>query len=198
VTLQDRDKRALVGLGVALILALVYWLVTRSPSATVNSAVAVDTPDRAERRLATLRTALATVDGKEAALKQAAAELADREKGLIPGDTANQAQAQLLEIVGRIAKQQTPPIEIRQAEFAQPRPYGDAYGEVSVAVSFDCRTDELVNILAGLTQQPEVIATQDIRFGTANLKTKSMSIRMTISGLVPRKLVPEKKGFSSF
>lgn len=198
MTLQERDKRALVLLGVALILALVYWLVTRTPSAAVNSAVAVDTPDRAERRLATLRTALATVDGKEAVLKQASAELAEREKGLIPGDTANQAQAQLLEIVGRIAKQQSPPIDIRQAEFGQPRPYGDAYGEVSVAVSIECRTDELVNILAALTQQPEVIATQDVRFGTANPKTKSMPTRMTISGLVPRKLVPEKKGFSSF
>ncbi len=85
-------------------LAFVYWIATRTPSTATNAAVAVDTVDRAEKRLATLRTALATVDGKEAVLKQAAAELADREKGLIPGDTANQAQAQLLEILGRIAE----------------------------------------------------------------------------------------------
>ncbi len=69
---------------------------------------------------------------------------------------------------------------------------------MSVAVTIECRTDELVNLLAALTQQPEIIATQDIRFGTANPKTKNMSTRITISGLVPRKLVPEKKGFSSF
>ncbi|MBZ5609673.1 MAG: type II secretion system protein M [Acidobacteriia bacterium] len=196
MTIQERDKRALLILGGALLIGFLYWIATRSPSAAPNAAVAVDTVERAERRLATLRTALATVDGKEANLKQASAELADREKGLIPGDTSNQAQAQLLEIFGRIAKQQVPPIEIRQAEFAQPRPYGDTYGEVSVAVTVDCRTDELVNLLAALTQQPEIIATQDIRCANSNPKTKNMSIRLTVSGLVPRRLVPEKKGFS--
>ncbi len=199
MTLQPRDKRALTLFVPALaIIAFLYWFTNRTPSAPVNTAVRVDTVERAEKRLATLRTALATVDGKEAMLKQASAELADREKGLIPGDTANQAQAQLLQIFGRIAKQQAPPIEIRQAEFAPPRPYGDTYGEVSVAVTIDCRTDELVNLLAALTQQPEIISTEDIRFANANPKTKSMSTRLTVSGLVPRRLVPEKKGFSSF
>jgi len=198
MTIQDRDRRALLILGVALIAALLYWLATRTPSAPASAAVPADTIPRSEKRLAMLRTALATVDGKEALLKQAAAELADREKGLIPGDTANQAQAQLLQIIGRVAKEQTPPLEIRQAEFGQPRTYGDAYGAVSVSVTIECRTDELVNLLAGLSQQPELVSSEDIRFGQSNPKSKVMSVRITISGLVPRRLVPEKKGLASF
>jgi hypothetical protein len=198
VTLQDREKRALMLLGVALILAFVYWIATRSPSSAATVATPADSLERSERRLTALRTSLATVDGKETLLRQASAELAEREKGLIPGDTPSQAQAQLLQIISRIAKQQAPPIEVRQAEFAQPRTYGDAYAVVSVSVTMDCRTDELVNLLAGLTQQPELISTEDIRFGVANPKSKSMPTRITISGLVPRRLVPEKKGFSSF
>jgi transposase-like protein len=198
VTLQDRDKRALRLLGAAVAVALLYWIATRSPSSSANVTAAVDSPERSERRLTTLRTALATVDGKEAILKQATAELADREKTLIPGDTANQAQAQLLEIINRVAKQQTPPIEIKQAEFDQPRPYGDAYGIVSVSVTMECRTDELLNLVAGLSQQPELVATENFRTGNANGKNKAMLIRMTVSGVVPRKLVPEKKGLASF
>ncbi|HYL35120.1 MAG TPA: type II secretion system protein GspM [Bryobacteraceae bacterium] len=198
MTLQARDKRALWLLGAALLLALLYWAATRSPSVPASATLPADSIERSERRLTALGAALATVGGKEDLLRQASAELAAREKGLIPGDTASQAQAQLLQIVGRIAKQQTPPIEIRQAEFAQPRPYGDAYGVVSVSVTIDCRTDELVNLLAGLTQQPELVSTEDIRFGVANPKSKSMPMRITISGLVPRRLVPEKKGLSSF
>jgi hypothetical protein len=198
VTLQDRDKRALRILVPVLVAAFLYWIATRTPGAGSGAAAAVDSVERSEKRLSTLRTALATVNGKEAVLKQAASELADREKGLLPGDTANQAQAQLLQIINRVAKQQMPPIEIRQAEFAQPRPYGDAYGLVSVSVSVDCRTDELVNLVAGLSQQPELIATDDFRTGTAQLKTKNMPMRITISGIVPRRLVPERKGLSSF
>jgi hypothetical protein len=198
VTLSDRDKRALLLLGGAAVIAFVYWMATRSPSATASVATPADSIERSERRLTALRASLATVDGKEALLRQASSELAGREKGLIPGDTSNQAQAQLLQIVGRIAQQQAPPIQIRQAEFAQPRSYGDAYGVVSVSVTIECRTDELINLLAGLSQQPELISTEDIRFGTANVKSKSMLTRITIAGLVPRKLVPEKKGLSSF
>ena len=195
MTISSRDQRALVILALALVLALVYWLVTRSPRATPVAATRLDTIERSENRLATLRRALATVDGKEAMLKQVSAELADREKGLIPGDTANQAQAQLLQIIGRVAKQQTPPIEIKQADFQAPRPYSDAYGAVSVAVTIDCRPDELVNVMAGLNQQPELVATEDVRFANANPKTKNMMMRLTVAGIVPRRLVPEKKGF---
>ena len=198
MTLQDRDKRALQILAGALVVAFLYWIATRSPSGATSVAAPLDSVERSERRLSALRNALATVDGKEAVLKQAAAELADREKGLLSGDTANQAQAQLLQIINRVAGQQIPPLEIRQAEFAQPRPFGDAYGIVSVAVSLDCRTDELVNLVAGLSQQPELIATEDFRTGTAHPKTKTMLTRITISGIVPRKLVPEKKGLTSF
>jgi len=196
VTIQDRDKRALLLLGAALFVALVYWFSTSAPSSTSKVAAASDSVEHAERRLNNLRISLATVDGKEALLKQASAELAQREKGLIPGDTASQAQAQLLQIIRRLAHDETPPIEIHQSEFGQPRGYGDFYGAVSVTITLDCRTDELVNLLAGLSQQPEILSTDEIRFGQANAKTKSISTRVTISGLVPRRLVPEKKGLS--
>ena len=198
MTVTERDKRALRWLGAAVGVALLIWLLTRTPGADTSVASAVDTVDRSERRLATLRTALATVDGKEGVLKQASAELADREKGLLFGDTANQAQAHLLEIINRVAKQQIPPIDIRQAEFAQPRPYGDAYGLVSVSVTLDCRTDELLNLVAGLSQQPELIATEDFHTGNAHPKTKVMVTRITVAGIVPRRLVPERKGLAAF
>jgi len=194
VNISDRDKRALALLAGALVLALIYWVATREPSSSTPTAVAAaDTPERAERRLQNLRTALATVDGKEALLKQASAELADREKGLLSGETANQAQAQLLQIVRRVASAQAPPIEIGQSEFGPPRSYGDAYGAVSVTLSMTCRTDELVNLLAGLTQQPEIISADDVHLSLANAKSKSIPIRLTVSGLVPRKLIPERK-----
>jgi len=195
MTLQERDKRALAVLAIALPLAgLIYWIsASSSSSAGVKVVSSVDTVERDEKRIAMLRAAMATVEGKETVLKQVSAELADREKGLIPGDTAEQAQAQLLQIMRRLAKAQTPPLDIRQTELAQPRSYGEAYARVTVSASLDCRIDELVNLLAAVSAQPEIISTDEIRCGAANPKSKVMQLRLTVSGLVPRRLVPEKK-----
>jgi hypothetical protein len=195
MTLQDRDKRALLILAVVLpIAALIYWASGSSSAGSVKVVAPTETVGRDEKRIAVLRTALATVDGKEAVLKQVSAELAEREKGLIPGDTAEQAQAQLLQIMRRLAKAQVPPLDIRQSELGQPRSYGGSYARVTVSVSLDCRIDELVNLLSALSAQPEIIATDEIRCAAANPKSKLMPVRLTVSGLVPRRLVPEKKG----
>ena|SRR5882724_6908119 len=196
MTLQDRDKRALKILAGVLPLALLfYWISGPSSSGSGAKVVAaVETVDRSEKRIAALRNAMATVDGKEAVLKQVSNELAVREKGLIPGDTAEQAQAQLLQIMRRLVKSQVPPLDVRQSELGQPRSYGESYARVTVSVTMDCRIDELVNLLAALSAQPEIIATDEIRCGLANPKSKTMPVRLTVSGLVPRRLVPEKKG----
>lgn len=195
MTLQSRDKRALIALGAALLLALMIWVSgDRSTASAPKIVEAADTVEHAQKRLANFRRQAATLNGSQALLKQANAELSDREKGLIPGDTPEQAQAQLLQILRRVAKDQTPPLDIRQAEFAPPRPYGDAYGTVSVAITMDCRIDELINFLAAISALPELIATDEIRTGQANVKQKSMPVRLTMLGIVAPRLIPESKG----
>jgi Type II secretion system (T2SS), protein M subtype b len=193
MTLQTRDRRALMVLAPVLLLALILWL-SSSPSSrgTVKIAEPVDSVDKAEKRLAILKKAAATLGGREAVLKEASLELASREKGLIPGDTAEQAQAQLLQALKRVGREQAPPLDIRQVELAQPSGYGDAYGRVTVSVTIDCRIDEMVNYLATLSAQPEITATDEIRFGTSHPKQKNMPVRLTVSGIVARRLIPEK------
>ena len=199
MTIQDRDKRALIILGGILALTAIYWFVTATPSSSAQAAVVpVDSLERAQKRLAYLRTAATALNGKEQLLKQVSAELSEREKGLLPGDSAAQAQAQLLQILQNVAKAQMPPIQIRQVELGQPRSFGDAYGVVTVSVTVDSRIEELVNFLASLSAAPEQVATEEIRFGTSHPKEKNMPIRLTVSGIVPRKLIPQKKGPATF
>ncbi len=200
MTLQSRDRRALMILAPVLLAALVYWLSSSSPgSGSVKISAPVDSVDKAEKRLAILKNTAATLAGREAVLKLASAELAAREKGLIPGDTAEQAQAQLLQVLKRVGREQAPPLEIRQVELGQTTGYGDAYGRVTVSVTIDCRIDEMVNYLATLSAQPEITATDEIRFGASHPKQKNMPVRVTVSGIIARRLVPEtmlKKGFT--
>lgn len=195
---SDRDRRALTFLGLAVVLVLIYHFATSGSNTAASTVVAsVDTVEQAETMLVKARKQAATVPGKEAVLKQVTNELAVREKGLIKGDTAPQAQAQLVQIVREVARNQTPPLEIRQVELGPPRAFGDAYGQVSTSVTIDCRIDQLVNYLAFLSAQPELIATEEIRFVASNPKLKTTQVRLTISGLVPKKLVP-KKGLAGF
>jgi len=69
---------------------------------------------------------------------------------------------------------------------------------VTVSVTVDSRIEELVNFLASLSAVPEQVATEEIRFGASHPKQKNMPIRLTVSGIVPRKLIPQKKGPATF
>ena len=201
MTVSDRDRRALIFMGAALVVGgLLYWYSNSSPASSGGAKISapVDSVDRTEKRLAMLRRQAATLPGKEAVLKQVSLDLAEREKGLIPGDTAEQAQEQLLQIIKRVAQQQMPPLEVSQIELGRPRPFGTAYGQVSVSITVTCRIEDLVNYLAALSAQPELTATEEIRFGTAHPMQKTMPVRLTVSGLVARRLVPQRKGVTEF
>jgi hypothetical protein len=196
MTLQPRERRALAFLAVSGLLTLIYsYWSTQSPATVVASSA--DSTAISERRLAKLREIAATVPAKDEILAKVKAELATREKGLIVADTAPQAQAQLIQIVRGLARAEAPPVEIRTEAFGI-RSFGDAYGEASISVQFDCRIDQLLNLLAALTNQRELLATSDIRVSSANAKNKMIGVRLTVSGVVPRKLVPEKKGATAF
>ncbi len=113
MTLAGRDRRALLILGAALVVGgLLYWYSNYTPSSSGGGAKIsspLDSVDRSQKRLAMLRRQAALLPGREAVLKQISLELAQREKGLIPGDTAEQAQAQLLEIIKRSRRTAEPP-----------------------------------------------------------------------------------------
>lgn len=193
--ISTRDRRALILLGVAAVLILILRFgVYNGRQARVVPAA--DSIPAAERRLARLREISASTPGKEVVLKNAAAELAAREKGVLVAETAAQAQAQILQIARRVGK--TVGIDVRPADIGQAKLLGADYGEVAVGIAFDCRIEQLVNFLAELGNQPEMLASSDIRVAASNLKEKTVAARMGLSAVVPRKLIPEKKGTASF
>ena len=140
--------------------------------------------------------ALPEAQTPEALLKQANAQLAVKEEGVIHAETAQQAQAQLLQTIRALGK--TENIDARGGEFGPVKPLGDDYGEVSVAVSFESGIDRFVNFLAALTSEKALLATSEMRITSANPKEKTVVVRLTLSGVIPRKLVPEQKGTSLF
>jgi hypothetical protein len=196
MTLQPRERRALMLLPVAVAIFLVsyFWNSSDTPVAAPTSSTAAI----AEKRLARLREVAATVPAKEEILKKVTAELVDREKSLIRADTAAQAQAQIVQILRRLASQETPPIDIRATELGGITALGDSYGAANVSIQIECRVDQLVNFLASIGSTNELISTSEIRINSTNPKEKTVIVRLTVAGVVPRKLVPERKGGASF
>ena len=191
--LRSRDQRALLLLGGAAAAWGLVWVLLPGRGKSVATAPALPIP-QAEQRLARLRQLAAGVPGQEQLLKQVTVELAERDKGVIQADTGAQALAQLLGVVRRAAKAQTPPLELRTAELGQITRLGTDYGEIQVTVTFESRIEELLNLLADLTRQPEIAATRELRITAANAKEKTLGIRLGVAAVAPRRLVPEKRG----
>jgi len=173
-----------------LIFRVVTSLRDNSPAPVIASA---DSVPIAEHRLDRLRQLAATVQGKEAVLKQAQAELAKRETGILKADTAAQAGAQLLDVIRRVGMANG--IDVRGAEEVNRiTPLANDYGAVSVAVNFTCAIEQLVNFLSALADEPQILATTEINISGGNDKNKNVQVRLGLSGVVPKKLVPARRG----
>ena len=184
------DRRKLVILVAGLVL-LVIVLVARQGDSPAPGVAAADSIPLAERRLERLRQLAAPVPGKEGVLQQARTEIQGREAGILRSDTAPQAQAQLMDVIRRVATANG--IDARGAEELRVRPLANDYGEVLVAVTFTCGIEQLVNFLAALANESEIIATDEINVSGGNDKKKAVQVRLSLSGVVPKKLVPAKR-----
>lgn len=196
--MNPRDRKALtIGLGAlaaVLILRFVVFADRGSVPAVVES---VDTIPAAEQRLAHLREVAATLPARQALLQAAEAELATREKTILKADTMQQAQAQLLDLVQLVARANG--IDTHGVERQNGRAINGDYGEISVEVTFTCGIEQLVNMLAALGDQPQLVASEEVRVNHGNDKKKNVMVRLMVAAPVTRKLIPEtKKGLATF
>lgn len=189
------DKRTAIGLVAGVAAILIVRFVIMGGDSTTAVVTAADSIPKAEQRLQHVRDIAATVPGKQILHKQAGAIVDQLEKGIFKADTESQAQAQILEMVTNVAKANG--VQIRGLDDQRSKPISNDYGEVTVTVSFACDVVQLVNFLAGLASQDQILATNGIRVTGGTDKKKILQVRLGVSGIVPRKLLaPEKKGLA--
>ncbi len=187
------DRRLLYLLASMAVSVVLRYMFFAGDSQQVVVVPPSDSIPLAEQRLERLRRVAATVPAKEAMLKQATAELAVREKGIIRADTGAQAQAHLLDVIHRVAG--LAGLDARGADqLSEVRPLGADYGVVSVTQSFTCGIEQLVNFMAALHAEPEIVSTGDIHINGGNDKQKNIRVRLSLSGVVPKSLAPKRKG----
>ncbi|MCU0248282.1 MAG: hypothetical protein MUC42_17060 [Bryobacter sp.] len=190
LNVSERDRRALIALGIAVVVfgAVYFW-----PEQAPGRRRALPSVPQAEKRLERLTRQAAAVPGRLEILKKAKDELARREKGIVTAETPAQAQARLLEIVRRVGRAQQPPLGVRGGEFRDVRALNDAYAEVGVTVQIEAGIEQILNLMADLGNQPELLSLNDVSFSQANGKQKTVPARMTVTAIVPRSLAPARK-----
>ena len=186
--LTSRDRRALL---ILLLVALAMgcrWAVVSSNPKPVTIAQVAPT-GQLLTILAKRREAAGAVAQKQEILRRLRTQLVVEESGLIQAATPAQAQAHLLQILKNVTSQQQPPLEVKSIEFSAPQQVSDAFGEVSVSITIECRIEELLNLIAALTAASEIIATDEISLIGADPKLKTLLARLTVKGLVRRNLI---------
>lgn len=196
MTDQQRNKRALIALGVTVAVGALYLVLTVDWGSHTAASPRQTIP-QAEHSLERLRRAAASLPVKEQNWKLVSAKLAGSEKLLIAATDKDLAQEKLLQSVRNLAKSQQPPLTIRNQELLPAKRRGD-YGEVAIAFHLECRIEQLVNFVSDLSSQPEALATEQIQIHGSTADTKIMQIRLVIAGLVPARLIPQKKEVAEF
>ena len=186
--LTSRDRRALLILLLVGVAMGCRWAVLSSDPKPTSIAQVAPT-GHLLTILSERRGAATAVSQKQESLRQLSAQLAVQESGLIQAETAEQAQAHLLQILHNMTSQQQPPLEVKSIEFSAPQQVSDAFGEVSVSITIECRIEELLNLIAALTAASEIIATDEISLTAADQKLKTLLVRLTVKGLVRRSLI---------
>lgn len=194
MTISPRDRRALLllGVGIAAVLGWRLWN-ARNAAQAVTPTVTLPVPVL-EKRLVSLRQRAALNPAKAEVREQLAQAVEEREKALLRADTPQQAQAALLAKVRAVLERQDPPIEARQVDMAPIVQAGEDYGEVAVTVAFSATIEQLVNVLADIRAMEDEVATRNLAISIANRQKKVLNIRVTVSALTPRDLVPEQTG----
>jgi len=182
-TLQPREKKLLIIWPVAMAAFALYYF---WPAGAAAAAQRFTDIPIAEQRVARLRQVAASIPAREKVLDEARKELAGREQGLMHAPTLPQEQANLVQLARRLTKAQG--IDLQQSEIGAVQPLGKAYSETLVAVSFNCRIEQLVNLLADISAQKELVATREIQVRQADQKLKTVAVRLTISAAAPKEL----------
>jgi len=183
--MSERDRRALLLLGAALVVFLVlqFGVLPRSGAGPASS-----TPVGVlEKRLARLQQVERQKPRAAAAAEAASRDLAEVEKGLLKAATPAQASAEMQQLLRDLLRGQG--MNMQSSEFGAIRPAGEDYAQVPLTVNFNCGIEQWINFMAALRNAPQVLSTVEVRLANADTRNKTVQVRMIVAGYIPASLV---------
>ncbi len=183
--MSERDRRALLLLGAALVVFLVlqFGVLPRGGAGPESS-----TPVGVlEKRLARLQQVERQKPRAAAAAEAASRDLAETEKGLLKAATPAQASAEMQQLLRDLLRGQG--MNMQSSEFGAIRPAGEDYAQVPLTVNFNCGIEQWINFMAALRNSPQVLSTLEVHLSSSDLRNKTVQVRMIVAGYIPASLV---------
>ena len=133
-------------------------------------------------KLAKYREVVRTAGLRGAEATSAETKLREAEGGLLTSKTAPLASAELLEAVRQLASQQS--IDVRSNTFLPPRPLGADYAQVPVDLQFQCRLEQLLELLNALGAAPKSLGVSKLMIISLGGKEKQLSVNLQVTGVM--------------
>jgi len=188
MALQERDRKALLLLGIAVALFGVLQLDFVWPSSIGGGGGLLEV-EAAEEQLLLARARARKAPLREAEHEAAGRLLAELEEGLLKAETPALAQAGMQRIVEEIFASES--INLDSTRFAQVELEGEHYARVPLTVRFDCAIEQFVNLMAAIDNRAELLSTRRIAIRRGSPETKSVRVEMTVAGYLPSSKTPE-------
>jgi hypothetical protein len=186
--IRERDKKALA----AAVAALAVFAIFRFGIFPVWDRWQdehVNLPVR-ERTLAKYREAVETSALWKTKAEVQQGRLRDAEAGLLTSATPALGSAELQDWIKQLTAGQG--IEILSSDFLPPRPLGSEYLQVPLGLRFDCRLDQLVNLLGQLSQGAKSLAVSRLSVQATGEKDKRVNVTMSVAGMMRAQGAPAR------
>ncbi len=186
--IQGRDRKALIGLGIALGLFVILQFdsILPGPGSGAPGTGTVESVEQAFR--------LAQVKARRKPLVDAEAQgtvkaLAEIEKRLLASENAALAKAEMRQLVEDLLTSEG--IAMRGSRFGTVALEERGYAQVPLIVDFECQIEQLVNWMAAVANAPQLLSTRRIQLNMGNRLTKSVRAQVSVSGYLPVSRTPE-------
>ena len=189
--MSQRDKRALLLLGVAVALFAVLQLDLFAPSGGSSSRVSGDRIAVLEQGLELARDRAARKPLTQAELAAATRLLDSAEQRLLSSENPALAQAEMRSLVGDLLSAEG--VALGASTFGQVASEQGEYAMVPLSVDFTCSIEQLVNLTSAIANAQKLLTTRLIRVRPEKPDVKSIQVRMTVAGYLPIERAPELK-----
>ena len=194
---RERDKRALLGLGLALGLYLTAAELALPLYDRITAAAA--TVPQKEDDLRKYRRALVSKDHYKQLLEQAKKSVAEGEQRLVRGDNPSLAEVELQTIVEEAADKIN--IPLGQRSVSAPKKKDEFFNEITMSLSFESTLNQLASFLAEMRSAPKVVTVRSMQVSPLQAATelpskgelkKTVRVNLTVSALLAAREAPPK------
>ena len=144
-----------------------------------------------ERKLEKYHAVVRTAELRRAEAASVETRLQEAERRLLTSETAALASAELQQLANQLTAAES--ISIRSNQFLPAKPVGSEYIQIPVVLQFQCRLDQLVNLLTDFSGHQKHLAVSRLNIQTLGGKDKQVTVGMELSGFM-RAEVPKTSG----